>query len=479
MATPDDAKSSTASSGNRDWTLDNADTSVRVKPRRPYTPYNLFYLLERELVVQGHEPSVAKEASKKKTKILSERSLINLGKRPEEDIAIPSRYKNVVLLPFWYEPNLKEKRKHRKTHGKVSFKDLTGIISKNWANIDVETKDFCTRISQIGRKRYKETITRYNAAQKIIQLKKEREQRLDQSKKNICVSPPRSEKGHHSKPDRVVSCHAPIVAHVVTPPRSGYNDNRNPTFVPSFHQYGPPPPLPPPMPQHCMSGQHPPSMPMYHHQQQQHLYCYSQAPAMHNLNNNGYNQAFNSNNNGYNQGFESNNSGYHGFNSNYGQNQSVEPSSLLDKRRGNNLWSSNQGIGGAVDVRVRMNKEETQGIGGAVDVHVRMKKEENQGSGAVDVHVRTERENKTGMTHDEALRLCDLIGSDAPFEECGHEEPQMDLIGGISSFDFGDHYSISSEDEAELSKDFSFESLINEVEDGDDISDIFDQDQQF
>lgn len=122
-----------------------------------------------------------------------------------------------------------------------------------------------------------------------------------------------------------------------------------------------------------------------------------------------------------------------------------------------------------MDVRVRMNKEENQGNGGAVDVHVRMGKEENQGSGgAVDVHVRTEREHKTGMTHDEALRLCDLIGSDAPAEACGHEEPQMDLLCGIPSFDFGDHHSLSTENHAEL--EFSFEGLMNEV---------FDQDQQF
>jgi hypothetical protein len=89
------------------------NATVRVKPRRPYTPYNLFYLLERELVVQGHEPSVAKEKALEKARVST------MQERQEDDIPIPSRYRNVVLLPMWYEPNMKAKRKHRKTHGKV------------------------------------------------------------------------------------------------------------------------------------------------------------------------------------------------------------------------------------------------------------------------------------------------------------------------------------------------------------------------
>lgn len=116
MATPGTAPSSNETETDRGWALDNADSSDRIKPRRPYTPYNLFYLLERELVVQGDEPSSETEIAFERDSVVAERS----GKRLEDDLPIPSRYKNIVLLPMWYEPNLKEKRKHRKTHGKVS-----------------------------------------------------------------------------------------------------------------------------------------------------------------------------------------------------------------------------------------------------------------------------------------------------------------------------------------------------------------------
>lgn len=90
-----------------------------VKPRRPYTPYNLFYLLERERVVQKNEPAMALEKKIKSEQIRKTRPL-ELQNREEEKVAMPKRYDNVVMLPQWYDPNLKEKRKHRKSAGKVS-----------------------------------------------------------------------------------------------------------------------------------------------------------------------------------------------------------------------------------------------------------------------------------------------------------------------------------------------------------------------
>ena len=114
------ASKSRNTAATRAWALDTANASVRVKPRRPYTPYNLFYLLERELVVQGNDPATAKERATKKAKMLeSDRS--KYGKRVEDDIPMPQRYNGIVMLPMWYEPNLKEKRKHRKTHGTVRY----------------------------------------------------------------------------------------------------------------------------------------------------------------------------------------------------------------------------------------------------------------------------------------------------------------------------------------------------------------------
>jgi len=93
--------------------------------------------------------------------------------------------------------------------------------------------------------------------------------------------------------------------------------------------------------------------------------------------------------------------------------------------------------------------------------------------------VRAKRVEKTSMSHDEALHLCDLIGNDAPAQACRHEQPQVDpLLCGIPSFDdFGDHHSLSSEDNADSSEEISFKDLMSEVENqGDNFFDLFDQD---
>lgn len=71
-------------------------------------------------MVQGNDPSASEEKAKKKDKMQKERSAL-MKERDEDGIPNPQRYNGVIMLPMWYEPNLKEKRKHRKTHGKVRF----------------------------------------------------------------------------------------------------------------------------------------------------------------------------------------------------------------------------------------------------------------------------------------------------------------------------------------------------------------------
>lgn len=69
------------------------------------------------------------------------------------------------------------------------------------------------------------------------------------------------------------------------------------------------------------------------------------------------------------------------------------------------------------------------------------------------------------MSHDEALQLCDLMGNSTPNESAadhqasifnmshvvGSTTPSADcLLRELPSFDFGDHHSLSSENESEL-----------------------------
>ena len=77
------------------------------------------------------------------------------------DLAIPplpSRYSSLILPDDWFVPGRKklEKRKHTKTHGVISFKDVALFTATNWKNIDQETLDFVTQVSNITKRRFSE-----------------------------------------------------------------------------------------------------------------------------------------------------------------------------------------------------------------------------------------------------------------------------------------------------------------------------------
>eukprot|EP00574_Skeletonema_japonicum_P006371 CAMPEP_0201726000 /NCGR_PEP_ID=MMETSP0593-20130828/9215_1 /ASSEMBLY_ACC=CAM_ASM_000672 /TAXON_ID=267983 /ORGANISM="Skeletonema japonicum, Strain CCMP2506" /LENGTH=385 /DNA_ID=CAMNT_0048217463 /DNA_START=120 /DNA_END=1277 /DNA_ORIENTATION=+ len=246
------------------WQVDKTYADGKPKPKRPYTPYNLFYLLERELVVQKINGPPKSNGFKRKH--------AGVAPREEDQIKPSSRYEGIIMAPYWYDPNMKEKRKHRKTHGMISFKELTGIISTNWATVDKETKDYVTLISELGRKRYKDLMNRFNASQKTIQLQKKHAE-ADQARKvseNLKKQPPTTKIVHVGTPqkgkaipvtpDRTMSNLPPIVYEpspsVANP--HGYHHPNLPIMYP--HRYGItqlPPPLPPPMPS-TMSPNMPP-----------------------------------------------------------------------------------------------------------------------------------------------------------------------------------------------------------------------------
>eukprot|EP00985_Skeletonema_marinoi_P001777 scaffold704_cov131-Skeletonema_marinoi.AAC.4 len=266
------------------WQVDKTCASGKLKPKRPYTPYNLFYLLERELVVQKINGPPKSNGIKRKH--------VGVAPREEDQIKPSSRYDGIVFKPYWYDPDMKEKRKHRKTHGMISFKELTGIISANWATVDKETKDYVTIISELGRKRYKDKMNLFNASQKIIQLKKEHAE-ADTGKKmsgSLKKQPTASKLVHMGSPvrrnvasmkgnpipvtpDRTMS-NLPQIAHKPSPSVAiphGYHHHHHPNLPIMYpHRYGItqlPPPLPPPMPT-TMSP--PPNMPSpYQHRPRQ------------------------------------------------------------------------------------------------------------------------------------------------------------------------------------------------------------------
>jgi len=104
---------------------------------RPLTAYHIFFQIEREYIIQT---TAGEDADKS----------IHDNKVYLDDT--PQRYMNIKLRPDWYAgPGKRQKRKHRKQHGKIGFLELSRVISTRWAQleqIDQETKSFVQRIAK-------------------------------------------------------------------------------------------------------------------------------------------------------------------------------------------------------------------------------------------------------------------------------------------------------------------------------------------
>jgi len=76
---------------------------------------------------------------------------------------------------------------------------------------------------------------------------------------------------------------------------------------------------------------------------------------------------------------------------------------------------------------------------------------------------------KGEMTHDEAIRLCTLMGKDSPGKMCDqYERPLNDtLLQAMPSFDFDDYHSLSTEDDGDLSREIQAHDLFDQVENQD------------
>ena len=126
----------------------NTPSSSLLKPKRPLTAYHLFLQLEREYIIQSEiEGDVP----------------IDNDKVYLEDV--PQRYKNIRISQDWYQKSgQRAKRKHRKSHGKIGFLELSRIIAVRWKQLsttDQETLQFVQKIAKRELKKYFDEMNEY------------------------------------------------------------------------------------------------------------------------------------------------------------------------------------------------------------------------------------------------------------------------------------------------------------------------------
>lgn len=143
--------------------MSDPQTDALKKPVRPLTSYHLFFQLEREFILQSIQSPNNDENEPNEGR--------QLGK--DLDTEMPARYQNIKLSPTWYasasgkRTKTKEsdiKRKHRKSHGKISFLELSQQVASRWKTLDQtdnETKMYCTKIAELELQSYKEKVKQY------------------------------------------------------------------------------------------------------------------------------------------------------------------------------------------------------------------------------------------------------------------------------------------------------------------------------
>jgi len=125
-------------------------TIIPLKPSRPFTEYHIFFQLERNYILQTSDKSSHIDTT------------IDFGDIDPDASTRPPRYRSLTLPKQWYTKGSRPKRRgHRKTHGKISFVELTKLISQRWREADQVTKVYCRDLAQGGLKRYKEDIKEY------------------------------------------------------------------------------------------------------------------------------------------------------------------------------------------------------------------------------------------------------------------------------------------------------------------------------
>lgn len=105
---------------------------------RPYNHYNLYFILERELLLQskGVITDFLKDAVAESSGGFIRHAKSD-GYRDLDLPPMPPRFQAVILPSDWFVHGKKDKtkRRHRKTHGSTSFTELAKTIASNWKQV--------------------------------------------------------------------------------------------------------------------------------------------------------------------------------------------------------------------------------------------------------------------------------------------------------------------------------------------------------
>ena len=130
---------------------------------RPYNKYNIYYILERELLIQTRSDAsycAAKHEYEQRSGYYFNKSNALTGYEYIELPPLPPRYQYLKLPHYWYMPGKKKnvKRSHTKTHGVASFGEIARTVGANWKTIDTVTLNYINEVAMILKTRHKQLV---------------------------------------------------------------------------------------------------------------------------------------------------------------------------------------------------------------------------------------------------------------------------------------------------------------------------------